>query len=30
MRDEMLELTRQMVAVPSVNTTSGEKKLEFL
>lgn len=25
MRDEMLELTRQMVAVPSVNTTSGEK-----
>ena len=27
MRDEMLELTRQMVAVPSVNTTSGEKEI---
>ena len=30
MRDEMLELTRQMVAVPSVNTTSGEKEIGIL
>ena len=27
MREEMLELTREMVAVPSVNTTSGEKDI---
>ena len=27
MRDEMLELTRQMVAIPSVNTTEGEKNI---
>lgn len=27
MRDEMLELTRQMVRIPSVNTTPGEKEI---
>ena len=27
MRDEILALTREMVAIPSVNTTEGEKAI---